>query len=30
VYSPDWLKALEWSDECDRFNDAAPEMGDAA
>ena len=30
VYSPDWLKALEWSDECDRFNDAAPEMGVAA
>ena len=28
--NPDWLKALEWNDECDRFNDTAPEMGVAA
>ena len=26
----DWLKALEWSDDWDRFNDTAPEMGVAA
>ena len=28
--NPDWLKALEWSDDWDRFNDTAPEMGVAA
>jgi hypothetical protein len=26
----DWLKLLEWNDECDRFDDTAPEMGVAA